>query len=331
MIKIEKFETKIPVYDIRVKDNHNFYADGVLVHNCLEICLPTRPFEDIHDENGRIALCTLSAINWGNIRKPSDFEKPCDLAVRALDELLSYQDYPAIQAELATKEFRTLGVGIINLAYFLAKNDLKYDESALPMIDEYMEAMTYYLIKASNQLAIEKGACDLSHETKYGQGIVPFDTRKLAVDELVPMTERLDWDGLKASLKEHGIRNATLIAMMPSECQHWSTKFKDANNNDIDIHELCERGIVDWKSIEASRIPTKVLLTKPQQIRTENGVEDVYEVHYNGVKSTVALTFEDGSTYEFTENHRLKVNRNGAGVWVFVKDLQEGDDVVHVT
>lgn len=184
---------------------------------CAEITLPARPFESLDDESGRIALCTLSAINWGNIKRPEDFEKPCMLAVRALDELLSYQEYPAIQAELSTREFRTLGIGIINLAYFLAKNNVGYNEDALELVDEYTEAMTYYLIKASVDLAKEKGACELSHETKYGKGIVPFETRKLDVDELVPMRQRMDWDSLKQDLLEHGIRNATLIACMPSE------------------------------------------------------------------------------------------------------------------
>ena len=194
---------------------------------CQEITLPTRPFESLDDENGRIALCTLSAINWGNIKKPKDFEKPCELAVRALDNLLSYQEYPMLQAELSTKEFRTLGIGVINLAYFLAKNGAKYDESAFELVDEYMEAMSYYLIKASVQLAKEKGACELSHETKYGMGIFPFETRKQTVDELVPHKTRLDWDTLREEVKEHGIRNATLMALMPSES---SSQLSNATN-----------------------------------------------------------------------------------------------------
>lgn len=184
---------------------------------CQEIALPTKPFTSLTDETGRIALCTLSAINWGNIKNPEDFEKPCDLAVRALDALLTYQDYPAIQGKLATEDFRTLGVGVTNLAYFLAKNNLKYNDEALPTVDRYMEAMSYYLIKSSNKLAQEFGPCKLSDETKYGKGIVPHDTRKLDIDTIVPMVENCDWETLRRDLIKYGIRNATLMALMPAE------------------------------------------------------------------------------------------------------------------
>ena len=184
---------------------------------CVEITLPTEPLEDLNDPDGRIALCTLSAMNWGHVRSPEDFEKPCILAVRGLDQILSHQKYPVLAAQLATLEFRPLGVGIINLAYFLAKNDLKYDEDALETIDEYAEAWSYYLIKASADLAVEKGACGRSHHTKYGQGIVPIDTYKKDVNELIPHKERMPWKELRKQLKETGIRNATLMACMPSE------------------------------------------------------------------------------------------------------------------
>ena len=185
---------------------------------CAEITLPTRPLNSIHDENGRIALCTLSAINWGNIRDPKDFEKPCTLAIRGLDALLSYQNYPVRAAELSTRDFRPLGVGIINLAYFLAKNDVSYsDPKALTLVDEYAEAWSYYLIKASADLAAEQGACELSGDTKYAQGIVPVDTRKTDIDELVTYNERMPWDDLREQLKQSGIRNATVMALMPAE------------------------------------------------------------------------------------------------------------------
>jgi len=184
---------------------------------CVEITLPTEPLEDLADENGRIALCTLSAINWGMAKSPDDFEKPCTLAVRGLDQILSHQKYPVLAAQLATEEFRPLGVGIINLAYFLAKNDLKYDEGALPLVDEYAEAWSYHLINASMNLAREKGPCERNMDTKYGNGILPIDTYKKDVDELVPHIERMPWKKLRYGLTIWGTRNATLMAGMPAE------------------------------------------------------------------------------------------------------------------
>ena len=184
---------------------------------CCEITLPTKPLTSVHDEEGEIALCTLSAINWGNIKSPEDFKKPCELAVRGLDALLSYQNYPLIAAELATVNRRPLGVGIINFAYWLAKNDMTYTDANLELVDEWAEAWSYYLIKASNQLAQERGPCPKTDETKYGHGVVPIDTRKKEIDELVPHKERMDWASLREDLKEYGIRNSTLMALMPAE------------------------------------------------------------------------------------------------------------------
>lgn len=184
---------------------------------CCEIDLPTKPLGAYDDEDGEISLCTLSAINWGQINDPSEFEKYCTIAVRALDALLDYQAYPVKAAEVSTFNRRPLGVGIINLAYFLAKRGLKYNNEALATVDEYAEAWSYYLIKASADLAAEKGACLSTHETKYSAGVLPIDTYKKDVDSLVPHSERMDWDGLRAQLKETGIRNSTLMALMPAE------------------------------------------------------------------------------------------------------------------
>ena len=195
---------------------------------CTEINLPTKPLNDINDPDGRIALCTLSATNWGNVKRPADFEKICTLAVRGLDALLSYQGYPVLAAELATKEFRPLGVGIINFAYFLAKNDVSYsDPAALALVDEYAEAWSYYLIKASADLAAEQGPCGKWQELKYADGILPVDTRKKEVDELVPYTERMPWRALREQILSTGIRNATLMALMPAET---SAQISNATN-----------------------------------------------------------------------------------------------------
>lgn len=195
---------------------------------CGEIDLPTVPLNDVNDEDGRIALCTLSAINWGNVKSPHDFEKMCRLAIHGLDALLSYQNYPVRAAELATKEFRPLGVGIINFAYFLAKNEVSYsDPKALALVDEYAEAWSYYLIKASADLAIEKGPCDRWKDLKSAKGLLPIDTRKKEVDELVPYQERMPWPELREQIKATGQRNATLMAIMPAET---SAQISNATN-----------------------------------------------------------------------------------------------------
>ena len=185
---------------------------------CTEINLPTKPLQSADDKDGEISLCTLSAINWGLINSPTDFEKPCTNAVRALDALLDYQEYPIPAAEISTMNRRPLGIGIINLAYFLAKRGMTYGTpESLKLIDEYAEAWSYYLIKASVDLAKEKGACIKSNETKYSDGILPIDTYKKDVDTLVSHKERMDWKSLRADLKEYGIRNSTLMALMPAE------------------------------------------------------------------------------------------------------------------
>ena len=184
---------------------------------CCEIDLPTKPLNSADDTEGEISLCTLSAINWGLINEPREFKKYCNLSVRALDELLDYQSYPVPAAEHGTMNRRPLGVGIINLAYFLAKRGLKYDESAFEVVDEYAEAWSYYLIKASAQLAKEKGKIPLNNETKYASGVLPIDTYKSAIDNLIEHKERKKWAELRTQLKDTGIRNSTLMALMPAE------------------------------------------------------------------------------------------------------------------
>lgn len=185
---------------------------------CTEIDLPTVPLKDLNDPDGRIALCTLSATNWGNVKSPKDFERICTLAVRGLDALLSYQHYPVLAAKFATEEFRPLGIGIINFAYFLAKHDVNYsDPAALEIVDEYAEAWSYYLLKASVELAKEQGPCTRWRDLKSADGILPIDTRKPEVDELVSYQERMDWETLRLDAMRYGQRNATLMALMPAE------------------------------------------------------------------------------------------------------------------
>jgi ribonucleoside-diphosphate reductase alpha chain len=187
---------------------------------CCEIDLPTKPLNSLEDENGEISLCTLAAINWGKIRDPIDFERPCSLIVRALDELLDYQDYPVAAAKRSTMSRRPLGVGIVNFAYWLARNDISYNDvtqEGLQKIHQYAEAWSYYLIKASIELARENGQCPLSQETHYHYGQFPIDTYKKEVDELAYPVYNMDWDLLREMAGENGIRNSTLMALMPAE------------------------------------------------------------------------------------------------------------------
>ena len=195
---------------------------------CLEIALPTKPLNNIDDENGEIALCTLSALNLGSIKSLDELEPLADLAVRALDNLLDYQDYPIKAAQIASMNRRTLGIGVINFANYLAKNGMKYsDGSANNLTHKTFEAIQFYLLKASMNLAKEQGACPLFHETTYAQGIMPIDTYKRDLDKICDEPLHLDWDGLREQIKTHGLRNSTLSALMPSET---SSQISNATN-----------------------------------------------------------------------------------------------------
>ncbi|XYK60638.1 class 1a ribonucleoside-diphosphate reductase subunit alpha [Serratia marcescens] len=195
---------------------------------CLEIALPTKPLEDVNDENGEIALCTLSAFNLGAIDSLDDLEELATLAVRSLDALLDYQDYPIKAAHRGAMGRRTLGIGVINFAYYLAKNGVRYsDGSANNLTHKTFEAIQYYLLKASNRLAQEQGACPWFNETTYSQGILPIDTYKKDLDAICNEPLHYDWETLRKEIQETGLRNSTLSALMPSET---SSQISNATN-----------------------------------------------------------------------------------------------------
>lgn len=197
----------------------NCLVDPIYQSNlCQEILLPTRPFQRIEDEAGRIALCTLGSVNWGVFRNPQEMRKACRILVRSLSNLLSYQDFLSVQSYLANKEFEPLGIGITNLAYWHARRNLKYGEdAALAEVRRWMEHQAFYLTEASVELAKERGKCERSDHTWYGQGVFPWERRNKNVDELTDFTPSLNWEPLRADLKRYGIRNATLMAVAPVE------------------------------------------------------------------------------------------------------------------
>ena len=216
----ERAETgRIYLMNVDHANTHSSFKDTVYMSNlCQEITLPTKPLKHIDDEQGEIALCILSAINVGVLKELDDLEELCELAVRALDEIIDYQRYPVKAAEVSTKARRSLGVGYIGLAHYLAREGVKYnDKKALTKVHELSEAFQYYLLKASNKLAQEKGKCDYFDRTKYADGFLPIDHYKKELDEVCNIKLKYDWENLRSLIAESGLRHSTLSAQMPSE------------------------------------------------------------------------------------------------------------------
>ena len=216
----ERAETgRIYLMNVDHANTHSSFKDTVYMSNlCQEITLPTKPLKHIDDEQGEIALCILSAINVGVLKELDDLEELCELAVRALDEIIDYQRYPVKAAEVSTKARRSLGVGYIGLAHYLAREGVKYnDKKALTKVHELSEAFQYYLLKASNKLAQEKGKCDYFDRTKYADGFLPIDHYKKELDEVCNIKLKYDWESLRSLISESGLRHSTLSAQMPSE------------------------------------------------------------------------------------------------------------------
>jgi len=216
----ERAETgRIYIMNLDHCNSHSSFKDKVSMSNlCQEITLPTTPIQDIHDEQGEIALCILSAVNVGGLNDLSELENICDLSVRALEQIIDYQDYPVKAAEVSTKKRRSLGIGYIGLAHYLAKNGVKYsDPKAWDLVDRLTEAFQYNLLRASCNIAMEKGKCEGFERTKYADGLLPIDHYKKDVDKIVPHKQRMAWESLRKDIAKHGLRHSTLSAQMPSE------------------------------------------------------------------------------------------------------------------
>lgn len=241
---------------------------------CTEIHLSSIPLQTFDDPNGLISLCTLTNIVWSKVKTKKDLERSCRLAVYALDALLDYQDYPLQAARNSTKWFRSLGIGVNDFAHFLAKHNVRYgSKECLELVDEYMEAQAYYLIKHSIELAKKYGPCEKYKSTRYGQGIVPIDTRKKDVDELLEHVERYDWEGIREQLKTYGIRNATLMAIPPSET---SSKLLNLTN-----------GIEPIRGLVVSKDSTNIVAPNAEKYR--NRYEFAWDVDVENYLKTAAI------------------------------------------
>lgn len=280
---------------------------------CMEIALPTQPLDNINDESGEIALCTLSGINLGEINQLEDIKEPAELIVRALDALLDYQDYPVIAAKNGSMKRRTLGIGVINYAYYLAKNGTKYsDPTALGLTHRTFEALQYYLLVASNKLAKEQGACPAFGDTTYSQGILPIDTYKADIDAICNEPLQLDWEALRHDIKTHGLRNSTLTALMPSET---SSQIANATNG---IEP--PRGLVSVKASKDGILKQVV----PEIDKLKDQYELLWQMPNNkGYLSLVAIMqkFIDQSISTNTNYDPTKFEDNRVPMKVMIQDL----------
>ena len=216
----ERAETgRVYIMNVDHSNTHSSFKDTIYMSNlCQEITLPTTPLQHIDDEQGEIALCILSAVNIGILKDIKELEDLCEISVRALEEIIDYQKYPVQAAEIGTKNRRSLGIGYIGLAHYLAKNKLSYsDPEAWRLVDSLTESFQFYLLKASNKIAREKGSCELFPRTKYADGVLPIDTYKKDIDNIVSQPLQHDWDSLRTDIKTWGLRHSTLSAQMPSE------------------------------------------------------------------------------------------------------------------
>lgn len=295
--------------------------NGLLVSNCLEITLPTKPLSIKDREQGEISLCTLSAVNLGNLNTLNDLEERTDILVRFLDELLDYQEYPVYEAEKTTKSRRSLGIGVINYAYYLTKHFYTYDEKALELTHDTFEALQYYSLKSSMQLAKEKGKCAWFEDTTYSKGLLPIDTYKKDLDEVYPPSYKLDWEWLREEIGKYGLRNSTLTALMPSECQSKDNLLLLNDNTVKPLYKLLDESLGKElvELVETNGIPQRF----PVKPIVLSGNREVTEVYYNGIQEMFEIELEDGNIYKFTGNHLLAVNTTTSIQWKRVDELTE--------
>lgn len=350
MIKIEYLEEEIPVYDITVEDNHNFYANDILVHNCTEILLPSRPSELIDEElitmedgekrivkrytAGEIALCNLSSVNlerWFYMNENEKWELIRTL-VRALDNTIDEAEYPVKEGKNSNLMYRYLGIGVLNFANYLALNKIVIDtQAALEKTDELFDDLVFMITTVSMELSKEKGRFEKFYETDWAKGILPIHKANKDAIKLTMYKVNMDrWDKLGQEIAVNGIRNAQLMAIAPTACQTKVSEIQTSKGNKslemimnevgVNHSHIEEKGLQGWFDFDNSII-----------IPTRKGNKDISRIWYNGKQPTRKIEFEDGNIYEFTLNHRLLVRfEDGLEDWVYVSGLTEDMDIVKI-
>lgn len=347
MIKIEYLEEEVPVFDITVEGNRNFYANDILVHNCTEIVLASRPSEQISEElvtledgqkkitkdytAGEIALCNLSSVNLERWFYLTDAEKTrlVKAVVRGLDNTVDVANYPVKEGKNSNMMYRYLGIGVLNYTNYLALNGITIDtQEAAEETDRLFEDLSYRIISASVDLAQEKGKFEKFYETEWAEGVLPIHKANKNADSLTAhQYDREKWEELSERVRKFGIRNAQLMAIAPTACQTLDSEIE----TDVGVEKLgslVRRKGIDTKGIEGQGKIGWYDFDEPSMIPTRFGPKKSERVWYNGKVETRKITFEDGNTYEFSMNHKLLAKVDGKEEWVMVRDLVEGMEIL---
>jgi ribonucleoside-diphosphate reductase alpha chain len=326
----ERVETnRIYILNIDLANEFSPWMDRVSMTNlCVEVLQPTIPCESLDDPNGEIGTCLLAATNMLNVKTDAEHRKVCRIAVRTLDGMIERQAYFAPAAEKFTKNKRSLGIGITNLAGWLASKEMNHDSEEAPnAIDEFMEKQQYYLMEASWELAKEKGKAPDWHRSKYAHGYSKLDLYKKDIDEIVTRKPSLDWDTLMANIHKDGMRNMTLSCAMPCEkCLKWDTKIL-ANNQALNFHEICDLLGLSWKNIEENNMTGWHQSDKLITLETKDGPVKTNMIYYNGISEQVfELELENGDVINATKDHKF-LTVDG---WKTVSELIENDDILEI-
>lgn len=322
-LKIEKLKEKIPVYDITVEDNHNFYANNILVHNCAEIVEVSTPDET--------AVCNLASIALpkfikGRTNLKFDFERLWQVVYRTivnLNKVIDRNFYPTEATRKSNMRHRPVGLGTQGLADLFIKLRLPYaSDEAKKLNKQIFETMYHAAVTASMELAKEHGAYETFQGSPMSQGIFQFDMWN------VKPSDRYDWNKLREDVIKHGVRNSLLLAQMPTASCGVVDSMIYTSTGAKSYAEIMNEQYIDWKEIEQTNEQHWIEFKNPIQVKTRFGLKTSDKIFYNGHKEIVTLELEDGTVMKYTENHKFLINRNGNEMWVEVKDLCEGDDIV---